>query len=45
MARFDDKKLQSDNLVDKLVSINRVSKTVKGDKNGDYSPEICLINF
>ena len=30
MARFDDKKLQTDNLVDKLVSINRVSKTVKG---------------
>ena len=30
MARFDDKKLQTDNFVDKLVSINRVSKTVKG---------------
>ena len=33
MARFDDKKLQTDNLVDKLVSINRVSKTVKGGRN------------
>ena len=32
MARFDEKKLQSDNLVDKLVSINRVSKTVKGGR-------------
>lgn len=32
MARFDDKKLQTDNLVDKLVSINRVSKTVKGGR-------------
>ena len=37
MARFDDKKLQTDNLVDKLVSINRVSKTVKGGRNMSFS--------
>ena len=42
MARFDDKKLQTDNLVDKLVSINRVSKTVKGGKNMSFSALVVV---
>ena len=42
MARFDDKKLQSDNLVDKLVSINRVSKTVKGGRNMSFSALVVV---
>ena len=42
MARFDDKKLQTDNLVDKLVSINRVSKTVKGGRNMSFSALVVV---
>ena len=42
MARFDDKKLQTDNLVDKLVSVNRVSKTVKGGKNMSFSALVVV---
>ena len=42
MARFDEKKLQSDNLVDKLVSINRVSKTVKGGRNMSFSALVVV---
>lgn len=43
MARFDDKKLQADsNLVDKLVSINRVSKTVKGGRNMSFSALVVV---
>jgi small subunit ribosomal protein S5 len=45
MARFDDKKLQDDKnmgLVDKLVSINRVSKTVKGGRNMSFSALVVV---
>ena len=42
MARFDDKKLQTDNLVDKLVSINRVSKTVKGGRNMSFAALVVV---
>ncbi|MCQ2581571.1 MAG: 30S ribosomal protein S5 [Alphaproteobacteria bacterium] len=42
MARFEDKKLQTDNLVDKLVSINRVSKTVKGGRNMSFSALVVV---
>ena len=42
MARFDDKKLQTDNLVDKLVSINRVSKTVKGGRRMRFSALVVV---
>lgn len=42
MARFDDKKLQTDNLIDKLVSINRVSKTVKGGRNMSFSALVVV---
>lgn len=40
MARFDDKK--TDNLVDKLVAINRVSKTVKGGRNMSFSAIVVV---
>ena len=43
MARFDNKNLQTDNLlVDKLVSVNRVSKTVKGGKNMSFSALVVV---
>jgi small subunit ribosomal protein S5 len=42
MARFEDRKLQSDNLTDKLVSINRVSKTVKGGRNMSFSALVVV---
>lgn len=44
MARFDDKKLQNTDagLVDKLVSINRVSKTVKGGRNMSFSALVVV---
>lgn len=42
MARFEEKKLQTDNLVDKLVSINRVSKTVKGGRNMSFSALVVV---
>lgn len=42
MARFDNKNLQTDNLVDKLVSINRVSKTVKGGRNMSFSALVVV---
>ena len=42
MARFDNKKLQTDNLVDKLVSINRVSKTVKGGRTMSFSALVVV---
>ena len=41
MARFEDKK-PTDNLVDKLVSINRVSKTVKGGRNMSFSALVVV---
>ena len=44
MARFEDKKLQDKDLglVDKLVSINRVSKTVKGGRNMSFSALVVV---
>lgn len=42
MARFNDRKSQTDNLVDKLVSINRVSKTVKGGRNMSFSALVVV---
>lgn len=42
MARFDDKKLQTDNLVDKLVSINRVSKATKGGSTMSFSALVVV---
>ncbi|MCL1785708.1 MAG: 30S ribosomal protein S5 [Alphaproteobacteria bacterium] len=44
MARFEDKKLQNADagLVDKLVSINRVSKTVKGGRNMSFSALVVV---
>jgi small subunit ribosomal protein S5 len=42
MAKFDNKNLQTDNLVDKLVSINRVSKAVKGGSNMSFSALVIV---
>ncbi|MCL2017719.1 MAG: 30S ribosomal protein S5 [Alphaproteobacteria bacterium] len=43
MARVNDKNLQNDmGLVDKLVSINRVSKTVKGGRNMSFSALVVV---
>ncbi|MCL2538567.1 MAG: 30S ribosomal protein S5 [Alphaproteobacteria bacterium] len=44
MARFEDKKLQDKDMgiVDKLVSINRVSKTVKGGRNMSFSALVVV---
>ena len=42
MARCDDKKLQTDNLLDKLFSVNRVSKPVKGGKNMSFSALVVV---
>ncbi len=45
MARFEDKKNLQDKdmgLVDKLVSINRVSKTVKGGRNMSFSALVVV---
>jgi small subunit ribosomal protein S5 len=42
MAKFENKDLQTDNLVDKLVSINRVSKTVKGGRTMSFSALVVV---
>lgn len=42
MAEFRNKDLQTDNLVDKLVSINRVSKTVKGGRTMSFSALVVV---
>jgi len=44
MARFDNNKLQDKDsgIVDKLVSINRVSKTVKGGRNMSFSALVVV---
>ncbi|MCL2737392.1 MAG: 30S ribosomal protein S5 [Alphaproteobacteria bacterium] len=44
MARFEDKKLQNADagIIDKLVSINRVSKTVKGGRNMSFSALVVV---
>ncbi len=44
MARFEDKKLQDKDmgLTDKLVSINRVSKTVKGGRTMSFSALVVV---
>lgn len=43
MARFEDKKSAQDTgLFDKLVSINRVSKTVKGGRNMSFSALVVV---
>jgi small subunit ribosomal protein S5 len=44
MARFEDKKLQNTDagIIDKLVSINRVSKTVKGGRNMSFSALVVV---
>jgi len=42
MARFDKKTQDDMGLVDKLVSINRVSKTVKGGRNMSFSALVVV---
>jgi small subunit ribosomal protein S5 len=43
MARnFEQKDLQTDNLVDKLIAINRVSKTVKGGRTMSFSALVVV---
>jgi len=44
MARFEDKKLQNTDagIIDKLVSINRVSKTAKGGRNISFSALVVV---
>lgn len=42
MAEFKNKDLQTDNLIDKLVSINRVSKTVKGGRTMSFSALVVV---
>ncbi|MDR1826262.1 MAG: 30S ribosomal protein S5 [Rickettsiales bacterium] len=42
MARFENKDLQTDNLVDKLIAINRVSKTVKGGRTMSFSALVVV---
>ena len=40
--RFENKDLQTDNLVDKLIAINRVSKTVKGGRTMSFSALVVV---
>jgi len=42
MTRFENKDLQTDNLVDKLIAINRVSKTVKGGRTMSFSALVVV---
>ena len=42
MAAFEGKDFQTDNLVDKLISINRVSKTVKGGRTMSFSALVVV---
>jgi small subunit ribosomal protein S5 len=42
MAEFRSKDLQTDNLVDKLIAINRVSKTVKGGRTMSFSALVVV---
>lgn len=42
MAEYKHKDLQADNFVDKLVSINRVSKTVKGGRTMSFSALVVV---
>ena len=42
MARFENKDLQSDNLVDKLIEIRRVSKTAKGGRTMSFSALVVV---
>ncbi len=42
MAKVNQSNLQTDNLVDRLVHINRVAKTVKGGKNFSFSAIVVV---